>query len=43
MAGRYAVTNLLKLIPGGAIAGSTISAAVAGTLTTAGRQASSQR
>lgn len=35
MAGRYAVTNLLKFIPGGAIAGSAISAAVAGSLTRA--------
>jgi uncharacterized protein (DUF697 family) len=33
MAGRYAVTNLLKFVPGGAVAGSAISAAVAGTLT----------
>jgi uncharacterized protein (DUF697 family) len=33
MAGRYAVTSLLKLIPGGAIAGSAISATVAGALT----------
>lgn len=35
MAGRYAVTSLLKLIPGGAIAGSAISATVAGALTKA--------
>ena len=35
MAGRYAVTNLLKFIPGGAIAGSAISATVAGSLTRA--------
>jgi uncharacterized protein (DUF697 family)/GTP-binding protein EngB required for normal cell division len=35
MAGRYAVTSLLKFIPGGAIAGSAISAAVAGALTKA--------
>lgn len=35
MAGRYAVTNLLKLIPGGQIAGSAISATVAGALTKA--------
>lgn len=35
MAGRYAVTNLLKFIPGGAIAGSAISATVAGALTKA--------
>lgn len=33
MAGRYVVTNMLKLIPGGAVAGSAISATVAGTLT----------
>lgn len=33
MAGRYAVTNLLKFVPGGAIAGSAISATVAGALT----------
>jgi uncharacterized protein (DUF697 family)/GTP-binding protein EngB required for normal cell division len=33
MAGRYAVTTLLKWIPGGAIAGSAISATVAGALT----------
>ena len=32
MAGRYAVTSLLKFIPGGAIAGSAISATVAGSL-----------
>jgi uncharacterized protein (DUF697 family) len=35
MAGRYAVTNLLKLIPGGAVAGSAVSATVAGSLTRA--------
>ncbi len=35
MAGRYAVTSLLKFIPGGAIAGSAISATVAGALTKA--------
>lgn len=35
MAGRYVVTNLLKFIPGGAIAGSAISATVAGSLTRA--------
>ena len=35
MAGRYAVTSLLKFIPGGAIAGSAISATVAGSLTRA--------
>lgn len=35
MAGRYAVTSLLKFIPGGAIAGSAISATVAGSLTKA--------
>lgn len=35
MAGRYAVTSLMKFIPGGAIAGSAISATVAGTLTKA--------
>ena len=33
MAGRYAVTTLLKFVPGGALAGSAISGAVAGTLT----------
>lgn len=33
MAGRYAVTSLLKFVPGGAIAGSAISATVAGALT----------
>ena len=33
MVGRYAVTNLLKFIPGGNVAGSAISATVAGTLT----------
>ena len=35
MAGRYAVTNLLKFVPGGALAGSAISATVAGSLTRA--------
>ena len=35
MAGRYAVTSLLKLVPGGAVAGSAISSAVAGALTKA--------
>jgi len=35
MAGRYAVTSLLKFVPGGAIAGSAISATVAGALTKA--------
>jgi uncharacterized protein (DUF697 family)/GTP-binding protein EngB required for normal cell division len=35
LAGRYAVTSLLKFIPGGAIAGSAISATVAGALTKA--------
>ncbi|MFZ4580922.1 MAG: YcjF family protein, partial [Myxococcota bacterium] len=35
MAGRYAVTSLLKLVPGGALAGSAISATVAGALTKA--------
>jgi uncharacterized protein (DUF697 family)/GTPase SAR1 family protein len=35
MAGRYAVTSLLKLVPGGAIVGSAISAGVAGALTKA--------
>jgi uncharacterized protein (DUF697 family) len=35
MAGRYAVTTLLKYVPGGMIAGSAISATVAGTLTKA--------
>lgn len=33
MAGRYAVTSLLKFVPGGMIAGSAISATVAGALT----------
>ncbi len=33
MAGRYAVTSLLKFVPGGVIAGSAISATVAGALT----------
>ncbi len=33
LAGRYAATSLLKLIPGGVIAGGAISATVAGTLT----------
>lgn len=35
MAGRYAVTSLLKFVPGGAIAGSAISATVAASLTKA--------
>jgi uncharacterized protein (DUF697 family) len=35
MAGRYAVTSLLKFIPGGAVAGSAISATIAGSLTRA--------
>ena len=35
MAGRYAVTTLLKFVPGGAIAGSAISGAVAAGLTAA--------
>lgn len=35
MAGRYVVTTLLKYVPGGVIAGSAISATVAGTLTKA--------
>ena len=35
MAGRYAVTTLLKFIPGGAIAGSAISGTVAASLTKA--------
>lgn len=35
MAGRYAVTSLLKFVPGGAIAGSAISATVAVALTKA--------
>lgn len=35
MAGRYAVTSLLKFVPGGAVAGSAISATVAGGLTKA--------
>jgi len=35
MAGRYAVTGLLKFVPGGQIAGSAISATVAGSLTKA--------
>ncbi|MFA7323770.1 MAG: DUF697 domain-containing protein [Candidatus Nanopelagicales bacterium] len=35
MAGRYAVTNLLKFIPGGAVAGSAISATVAASMTKA--------
>lgn len=35
LAGRYAVTSLLKFVPGGAVAGSAISATVAGTLTKA--------
>lgn len=33
MAGRYLATNLLKLVPGGAVASSAISATVAGSLT----------
>ena len=33
MAGRYAVTSLLKFVPGGVVAGSAISATVAGALT----------
>ena len=33
MAGRYAVTNLLKFVPGGGLAGSAISATVAASLT----------
>jgi uncharacterized protein (DUF697 family) len=33
MAGRYAVTSLLKFVPGGNVASSVISAGVAGTLT----------
>ena len=33
MAGRYAVTSLLKFVPGGAVAGSAISATVAAALT----------
>lgn len=35
MAGRYAVTNLLKFVPGGMVAGSAISATVAASLTKA--------
>ncbi len=35
MAGRYAVTSLLKLVPGGTMVGSAISATVAGSLTKA--------
>lgn len=35
MAGRYAVTNLLKFVPGGNVAGSAISATVAASLTKA--------
>ena len=35
MAGRYAVTNLMKLMPGGAVAGSAISAGVAASMTKA--------
>lgn len=42
MAGRYVVTNLLKLVPGGFVAGSTISAAVAATITKAVGHAWSQ-
>lgn len=33
MAGRYAVTNLLKFVPGGAVAGSAISATIAASMT----------
>jgi len=35
MAGRYAVTSLLKFVPGGMVAGSAISATIAGSLTKA--------
>lgn len=35
MAGRYAVTTLLKFVPGGAVAGSAVSGAVAASLTKA--------
>ncbi|MDO8732518.1 MAG: DUF697 domain-containing protein [Actinomycetota bacterium] len=35
LAGRYAVTNLLKFIPGGAVAGSAISATIAASMTKA--------
>ena len=35
MAGKYAVTNLMKFVPGGAIAGSAVSATVAASLTKA--------
>lgn len=35
MAGRYAVTSLLKFVPGGMVVGSAISATVAGALTKA--------
>ena len=35
MAGRYAVTNLLKFVPGGAVAGSAISATIAASMTKA--------
>ena len=35
LAGRYAVTSLLKFIPGGAVAGSAISATVAASMTKA--------
>lgn len=35
MAGRYAVTNLLKFMPGGAVAGSAISATIAASMTKA--------
>jgi len=42
MAGRYAVTSLLKFIPGGAIAGSAISATVAASMTKAVGMAWSQ-
>lgn len=42
MAGRYAVTSLLKFIPGGAVAGSAISATVAASMTKAVGMAWSQ-
>ena len=35
MAGRYAVTNLLKFVPGGAVAGGAISATIAASMTKA--------
>lgn len=35
MAGRYAVTSLMKLVPGGAVAGSAISATIAASMTKA--------